>query len=106
MQISIRQNFRLNGTNEYTIFDLPIQVTNSIPAESKRPSCEALNNTMLNQSTLDASANNFTRIAGTPIQENTGKVSGKDGIGGAGMLDWRTSIHVIWIGAFGLLFML
>jgi hypothetical protein len=55
---------------------------------------------------LAASANNFTRIAGTPIQENTGKDSGKNGIGGAGMLDWRTGVHVIWIGAFGLLFML
>jgi len=104
--ISIRQNFRLNGSDEYTIFDLPIQVTNSIPAESNRPSCAALNNTLWNQSALAASANNFTRNAGTPIQENTGKDSGKNGLGGAGVLDWRTGVHVIWIGAFAFLFML
>lgn len=31
--ISIHQNFRLNGSNFYTIFDLPISVTNSIPQD-------------------------------------------------------------------------
>lgn len=36
--ISIHQNFRLNGTNYYTIFDLPISVTNDIPQE---PSSQA-----------------------------------------------------------------
>ena len=30
--ISIHQSYRLNGSNYYTIFDLPISVTNSIPA--------------------------------------------------------------------------
>lgn len=36
--ISIHQNFRLNGTNYYTIFDLPISVTNDI---SQKPSSQA-----------------------------------------------------------------
>jgi len=107
--ISIRQNFRLNGSDEYTIFDLPIHVTNSIPADDNRPSCASLNNTLLNESTLAASANNFTRIPGTPIQGNGNSGSGlggqkpdgnpKDGLGGAGMIDWRTGVHVMWVGA-------
>ncbi|RFU31301.1 hypothetical protein B7463_g5015, partial [Scytalidium lignicola] len=66
--ISIHQNFRLNGTDLYTIFDLPIEVTNSIPASDTRPSCAGLNNSLLTQDELEASANNFTRIAGTGIQ--------------------------------------
>jgi len=96
--ISIRQNFRLNGSDEYTIFDLPIHVTNSIPAQDNRPSCASLNNTLWNESALVESANNFTRIPGTPIQEN-GKSGSGQGLGGAGMLDWRTGVHVMWIGA-------
>ncbi len=40
--ISIHQNFGLNGTNYYTIFDLPISVTNDIPQE---PSSQADSNT-------------------------------------------------------------
>ncbi|KUJ18683.1 uncharacterized protein LY89DRAFT_706372 [Mollisia scopiformis] len=98
--ISIRQNFRLNGTNMYTIFDLPIKVTNSIPAESNRPACDSLNNPLLDQATLNASANNFTRIVGTAIQGNSGSGSSSNGLGGAGMLDWKTSVHAIWILAF------
>ncbi|KAH8773107.1 hypothetical protein F5882DRAFT_441619 [Hyaloscypha sp. PMI_1271] len=107
--ISIRQNFRLNGSDEYTIFDLPIHVTNSIPAQDNRSSCASLNNTLLNESALVASANNFTRIPGTPIQGHGNSGSGLggpkpdanpgNGLGGAGMLDWRTGLHVMWIGA-------
>ncbi|KAE9382043.1 hypothetical protein N431DRAFT_476754 [Stipitochalara longipes BDJ] len=96
--ISIRQNFRLNGSDEYTIFDLPIHITNSIPAKDTRPSCASLNNTLWNESALVESANNFTRIPGTPIQEN-GKGGSGSGLGGAAMLDWRTGVHVLWIGA-------
>ena len=39
--ISIHQTFGLNGTNYYTIFDLPISVTNDIPQE---PSSQADSN--------------------------------------------------------------
>jgi hypothetical protein len=112
LQISIRQNFRLNGTDMYTIFDLPIHVTNEISAKSTRPSCDALNNVLLDQSTLNASSNSFTRIAGTAI-ETTGKGSGlggerpeataKDGLGAAAVLDWQTSAHTLWIMAAAIL---
>jgi hypothetical protein len=57
-QISIHQNFRLNGSNYYTIFDLPIQVTNAIPVlgynSSTRPTCDSLNNTILSNQQLNA----------------------------------------------------
>jgi len=45
--ITIQQNFRLNGTDFFTIFDLPISVTNSISEDSNRPSCDELNNPLL-----------------------------------------------------------
>ncbi len=102
-QVSIRQNFRLNGTNAYTIFDLPIEVTNSISASSDRVSCESLNNPLLSQAVLNASADNFTRIAGTGIGTKT---SSEGGLGGAGIVDWRTAVHGVWIGAFVALFAL
>ncbi|KKA26744.1 hypothetical protein TD95_000884, partial [Thielaviopsis punctulata] len=45
--ISILQFFRLNNKNHYTIFNLPISVTNSIPKNSARPSCDSINNPLL-----------------------------------------------------------
>ncbi|TVY22948.1 hypothetical protein LHYA1_G008176 [Lachnellula hyalina] len=107
--ISIRQNFRLNGTDQYTIFDLPIHVTNNIPKEGIRPSCDALDNPLIDEEALVASANNFTRIAGTAIQtggtgEGLGKpkpdAQPKDGLGGAGAVDWRTGIYCAWLAVF------
>jgi len=110
--ISIRQNFRLNGSDAYTIFDLPIKVTNSIPEESNRPSCDVLNNPLLSQEALIASANNFTRIAGTGI-DTGGKGDGLggtkpdatpgDGLGAGAMVEWRTAVHWVWIVASGLM---
>jgi hypothetical protein len=111
-QISIRQNFRMNGTDEYTIFDLPIHVTNKIPEQSNRASCDALNNPLLSQEALNASANSFTRIPGTAI-ETGGKGTGlggtkpdgspSDGLGAGDMVDWRTAAHWIWIGTIALM---
>ena len=96
----------------YTIFDLPIQVTNSIPANSTyynnngtRPSCDSLNNNLLSQAALNASANNFTRIPGTGLETNSNSSSGKGGgLGAAAAVDWRTAVHWVWITAFGLMF--
>ncbi|KIW97625.1 uncharacterized protein Z519_01209 [Cladophialophora bantiana CBS 173.52] len=59
--VSIHQSFRINGTGFYTIFNLPIQVTNSIPkttqlaASRTRPSCDLRNNSLQNQTSQDAS---------------------------------------------------
>ncbi len=61
-QISIHQSFVLNNTNYYTIFDLPISVTNSITADTTppRPNCSVLQNQLLSQAALDASTNTIT----------------------------------------------
>jgi len=95
--ISIRQNFKLNGTDKYTIFDLPIEVTNEISAANDRPSCDALNNPLLSEEALNASANSFTRIAGSGIET---KGSGTGGLGEGNTLDWRSGSHWLWIGSF------
>jgi len=107
--ISIRQNFRLNGSNEYTIFDLPIEVTNSIPAASNRPSCDSLNNPLLSAEELNKSANAYTRIPGTGIQSSsttgsssaTGTPSKNEGLANAG-----PALQLIWIGTMAVLFSL
>ncbi|KAK4251864.1 hypothetical protein C7999DRAFT_10416 [Corynascus novoguineensis] len=54
--ISIRQSFRLDGEDHYTVFDLPISVTNSIPASIERPSCDTLDNPLLTHEEILASA--------------------------------------------------
>jgi hypothetical protein len=88
MQISIRQNFRLNGTEQYTIFDLPINVTNSIPREN-RTSCDSLNNPLLTWEELRASASNVTVIPGTAIQQ-------KNNMGAAATLEVMRG-GAIWV---------
>ncbi|KAK1773288.1 LOW QUALITY PROTEIN: WD40 repeat-like protein [Copromyces sp. CBS 386.78] len=51
--ISIRQSFRLNGEDHYTIFDLPISVTNGISKSGDRPSCQSLDNPLLAPEDID-----------------------------------------------------
>lgn len=60
--VSIRQNFRLNGVEHYTIFDLPISVTNeignstSLTSDGIRPSCASLENPLLPPDQVDVTA--------------------------------------------------
>jgi len=72
VKISIRQNFRLNGTEQYTIFDLPIQVTNSISESANRSSCDSLSNPLLDWNEVKTSASNFTMVPGSPIEAKGG----------------------------------
>lgn len=66
-----------------------------------------LNNALLDEATLNASANSFTRIAGTAIQTG-GDGLGKpkpdaqpgNGLGGAGTLEWHTRMHYVWMAVF------
>lgn len=58
--ISVRQSFRLNSVDHYTIFDLPISVTNEISANTStsfnggvRPSCASLENPLLSPEEVD-----------------------------------------------------
>jgi hypothetical protein len=65
-QISIRQNFRLNGQDHYTIFDVPISVTNRIDFGFDRPPCDELNNPLLEEDQIDARAANSVGVLFAP----------------------------------------
>ncbi|RMZ69797.1 WD40 repeat [Pyrenophora seminiperda CCB06] len=106
--ISIHQNYRLNGVDRYTIFNLPISVTNSISqfpgagqlttkpapgplsANGGRMPCNMLQNPMVDFETLVNSVNN---PPGQPMQDiklqtaprKDGGQVGANGVGGNGV---------------------
>ncbi|OJJ48231.1 hypothetical protein ASPZODRAFT_62128 [Penicilliopsis zonata CBS 506.65] len=49
--ITMHQSFRWNGTDYYTVFDWPIEVTNSISASADRVDCALLENKVLSAET-------------------------------------------------------
>lgn len=65
-QITIRQNFRLNDEDHYTILDVPIAVTNSIEASDERPSCDDLDNALLSPEEIDAQGANEVGVLFAP----------------------------------------
>ncbi|KAI1145498.1 hypothetical protein F4825DRAFT_443683 [Nemania diffusa] len=76
--ISIRQNFRLNGEDHYTIFDVPISVTNSIEFVGNNPACDSVNNPLLTPEEINATAANSVGVLFAPgdatvIQQSTAK---------------------------------
>jgi len=75
LQISLRQSFRLNGQDHYTIFDLPISVTNSIPASDTRPSCDELNNPLLTPEEIEASTDSKVPVMFAPGDATTVQTS-------------------------------
>jgi hypothetical protein len=109
-QISIRQNFRLNGLDHYTILDLPISVTNEITARPGRVPCDSINNPMLTPEQINMTAANNLPILFAPgdnttvetnrvdnggLGGNRPPASPKDGLGGADTLSWRSG--AFWI---------
>ncbi|KAI0125993.1 hypothetical protein BJ170DRAFT_457053 [Xylariales sp. AK1849] len=95
--ISIRQNFRLNGDDHYTIFDVPISVTNSIDSAGFRPSCDSLDNPLLTPEQINATAANAVGVLFAPgdatqvEQSGSGSTdgSGPQGLGsGAAVMSW------------------
>lgn len=101
--ISIRQNFRLNNTDHYTIFDLPISVTNRIDNSTARPDCDSLNNPLMTWEQIDSTAANRVGVLFAPGDSQTVQVTlnkanthaGGQGLGGAGRLAWESS--AMWI---------
>ncbi|KAI1022897.1 hypothetical protein LB503_000812 [Fusarium chuoi] len=75
--ISIRQNFRFNGDDHYTIFDVPINVTNSIPEDDDRPSCDELSNDILSPEEIDAEAANKVGVLFAPGDSTELETSGE-----------------------------
>lgn len=106
--ISIRQNFRLNNTDFYTIFDLPISVTNSIENSTARPDCKSLNNPMMTPEQINATEANrmgvlFAHGDSKTVQvklTNSDPSDGGLGLGGAGMVTWQSGAW--WICALAL----
>ncbi|KAF5262720.1 hypothetical protein FOXYS1_6537 [Fusarium oxysporum] len=89
--ISIRQNFRLNGDDHYTIFDVPINVTNSIPEDDDRPSCDELSNEILSPEEIDAEAANKVGVLFAPGDSTELDASGEDSKGSA--LDSKLAVY-------------
>ncbi|KAK4128746.1 hypothetical protein N657DRAFT_563142 [Parathielavia appendiculata] len=88
--VSIRQSFRLNGQDHYTVFDLPISVSNSIPASDSRPSCDVLDNPLLTPEEILASADAMSVMfapgdATTLQTSRSGAGSLRRGLGWAGL---------------------
>ncbi|KAH7163026.1 hypothetical protein B0J13DRAFT_27082 [Dactylonectria estremocensis] len=90
--ISIRQNFRLNGEDHYTIFDVPISVTNSIEGDDDRPSCDSLTNELLTYEEVDATAANEIGVLFAPgdaTEVETEETEESEGLGsGASIAIW------------------
>ncbi|CAK7221418.1 hypothetical protein SCUCBS95973_004492 [Sporothrix curviconia] len=85
--ISIRQNFRLNGVDHYTIFDLPISVTNAISAntsssssssDGSRPPCAELENPLLSPDQVNATAADSVGVLFAPGDATQIQVEGSD----------------------------
>jgi hypothetical protein len=97
--ISIHQNFRLNGSSHYSIFNLPISVSNSInqfpsarqlltkpppgplSANGGRVNCNAISNPMMDFGELVASVNN---PPGQPFQDIAIETTARDDGGQVG----------------------
>jgi hypothetical protein len=61
--ISMHQSFRWNGTDYYTVFDLPISVTNSISESAERVDCASLENKLLSIADVEKSSD---KLPGQP----------------------------------------
>ncbi|KAI2635289.1 hypothetical protein GGS21DRAFT_515146 [Xylaria nigripes] len=90
--ISIRQSFRLNGQELYTIFDVPISVTNSIESTGDNPACDLVNNPLLSPEEINAAAADSIGVLFAPgdatvIEQS--KNGDPDSGAGSIMVDWR-----------------
>ncbi|KAM0225697.1 hypothetical protein ACHAPA_006253 [Fusarium lateritium] len=79
--ISIRQNFRLNGDDYYTIFDVPISITNSISKDDDRPSCDELSNELLSPEEIDVETANEVGVLFAPGDATELDANNKDSKG-------------------------
>ncbi|KAI0523761.1 hypothetical protein F5B22DRAFT_633870 [Xylaria bambusicola] len=92
--ISIRQNFRLNDEDHYTIFDVPISVTNRIDFAGNNPACDSVDNPLLTPEEIDAEAANNVGVLFAPgdatvIQQTTA------GSAESIHLEWRSVVMPI-----------
>jgi len=98
----------LNGEDHYTIFDVPISVTNKIDFTGNNPPCDSVNNLLLAPEEIDATSANTVGILFAPGDatyiEQTG-VTGLNGLGGGlGSPSWSKTAS--WLAATCLFFVL
>jgi hypothetical protein len=55
------QSFRWNGTDYYTVFGLPISVTNSMPENDDRIDCDLLENKLVSATEIGESLDSLPR---------------------------------------------
>ncbi|CCC06183.1 hypothetical protein SMACR_00401 [Sordaria macrospora] len=96
--ISIRQSFRLNGEDHYTIFDLPISVTNSISKREDRPSCQALDNPLLAPEDIDWTDTNELGVLFAPGDSTV--IETPDAGSGAGLASCKDVLDLLCVVGF------
>ncbi|KAG2416188.1 hypothetical protein HFD88_007381 [Aspergillus terreus] len=76
--ISMHQSFRWNGTDYYTVFDLPISVTNSIEESDDRVDCELLENELLSPAVVAGSNDSLSAHPWLSGNFSSGSTQGGD----------------------------
>ncbi|KAI1158576.1 hypothetical protein F5B18DRAFT_640499 [Nemania serpens] len=89
--ISIRQNFRLNGEDHYTIFDVPISVTNSINFVGNNPACDSVDNPLLSPEEIDAKTANAVGVLFAPGDATIIDQSTNENSAGLVAFEWRSA---------------
>ncbi|KAI0102218.1 hypothetical protein GGR51DRAFT_528156 [Nemania sp. FL0031] len=90
--ISIRQNFRLNGEDHYTIFDVPISVTNSIDFVGNNPACDSVDNPLLTPEEINATAANSVGILFAPGDATVIQQTTASGVARPMLFEWRSVV--------------
>lgn len=93
--ISLHQYFRWNGTEYFTVFDLPISVANGIENRGNRTDCGMLENERLSSSKVNASV---SELPSQPWIGGDVKSGVSDGSGAAGMVRWNTGVLLMGLG--------
>ncbi|KAE8373606.1 hypothetical protein BDV26DRAFT_296779 [Aspergillus bertholletiae] len=90
--ISIHQSFKWDGKDYHTIFDLPVNVSNSIPKSDRRIDCGLLENDLLKPAEIAAS--NDT-LSGQPwVDADAGTNGGHNNGSSSGDGETNNGVHV------------
>ncbi len=90
----------MNGEDHYTVFDVPISVTNSIDFVGNNPACDSVDNPLLTPQEIDSEAANSVGVLFAPgdatvIQQTTGSGAGST------TFEWRSAtVGLLMLAAF------
>ncbi|RBR20806.1 uncharacterized protein FIESC28_05159 [Fusarium coffeatum] len=102
--ISIRQRFRYQGDDYYTIFDVPISVNNSIPESDDRPSCDQLSNELLSPEDIDVEGANEVGVLFAPGDATELDINGGEGSAGS-VFGPKTVVYAVSLSMFMAVFL-